>query len=885
MKFTYNPRIIRHLGYELITSDEVAITELIKNSYDAKAPNVKIQFLSGLDNLDLSKLTQPIPEILSEQLNENPITGLVVIEDDGKGMTYTELQKGFFEVGSTVKKEEKEKSEETDDNIILGDKGIGRLAAQRIAPILIVESTTENNTKVNIVKVTWEEFINNKEFDAPEWTPDRTEQGSYTRLWLLGTPEIPVQIDKYYEKREVFEIEDLFGNPGKSLGNSLFVKDDLQTALSFLYSPFEEKKSTINLDISANGEQITLDFNYQALKVAESIHSFNTETILDDEGNPKDLKFTLEMKLRPWFLERIHHRELGNVLYQDWKKSPTEYKEFYTKYKDYYDANLKESFLLSEVEEKWKEKWIKKRELFPDNFVNALLKVAPIKGEIHTFKRDNTLMSMARRSAIDNKYIDNTTRINYDIRPFLEAHNGIKLYRNSFRIATIGNKDNDWLQFQQKRTVGQQFYRFELGNVIGFIKINDPKQRYIYETSSREHLTQNEYVDSLQIALSEVLDIFSPGYTKTAVELTKNFLDQEGWLPENTDEQIKEEVDKSKEILAAAKKNLAAIQEAITAIKDNIDLDTEEKINSVKKVFGKLEPVTLNFEQNLDDTQRSLKSANQLLEVAKQEQIRIKTEAYNNYKLMANGLVTEIITHELHSLLSSSEEEAEKYEEHFTTIENHFLDNEEFDINNSHFLPIKDKFDHLYKRMGDLDKFYSFLEKTFITSEGNRALIPTNVKEELEIIVDRFKFRLIRHNVEVDLSSVNNTWEVPKGALLHVFYNLIDNSIYWIRQRQKFAKKDNTYIHEGGDKIVIKTTSPNTIQVEDTGTGVLEKYQHTLFNELVSGRDNGRGMGLYIVRQFLKSFGGEIELLPITNSYGNRYIFELRMQNRLEEDE
>lgn len=888
MKFTYNPRIIRHLGYELITSDEVAITELIKNSYDAKAPNITIQFLSGLDKLDHSKLTQPIPEILSNQLRGNPVPGMVVIEDDGKGMTYSELQKGFFEVGSTIKKEEKERfeeTEETDDNIILGDKGIGRLAAQRIAPILIVETTTENNTKVNIVKVTWEDFINNKEFDAPEWTPDRTEKGSYTRLWLIGTPDIPVQIDKYYEEREVFEIEDLFGNPGKSLGNSLFIKDDLQSALSFLYSPFEEKKSAINLDISANGEQITLDFNYQALKVAESIHLFNTETILDDEGKPKDLKFTLEMKLRPWFIERIHHRELGNVLYQDWKKTSLEYNELITKYKDRYDTNLKDSFLLSEVKKNWKKKIEKNQKIFPEEFTENILKVAPIKGEIHTFKRDNTLMSMARRSAIDNNIIENHVGTKYNIRPFLEAHNGIKLYRNAFRIATIGNKDNDWLELQQRRTSGQQFYRFEQGNVIGFIKINDPLQRYIYETSSREHLTQNKYTDSLQIVLSEILEIFSPGYTKTAVELTKNFLDLEGWLPENTDKQIKEEVDKSKEILAAAKKNLAAIQEAITAIKDNIDLDTEDKVNSVKKVFGKLEPVTLNFEQNLDDTQRSLKSANQLLEVAKQEQIRIKTEAYNNYKLMANGLVTEIITHELHSLLSSSEEEAEKYEGHFTTIENHFLDNEEFDINNSHFLPIKDKFDHLYKRMGDLDKFYSFLEKTFITTEGNRALIPTNVKEELEIIVDRFKFRLNRHNVVVDLNSVNNIWEVPKGALLHVFYNLIDNSIYWIRQRQKFAKKDNTYVHEGIDKIVIKTTSPNTIQVEDTGTGVLEKYQHTLFNELVSGRENGRGMGLYIVRQFIKSFGGEIELLPITNSHGNRYIFELRFQNSLEEDE
>ena len=759
------------------------------------------------------------------------------------------------------------------------------MAAQRIAPILIVESATENSHIANIVKINWEEFINNKDFDAPEWKSDNKPNGSYTRLWLIGTSNIPVQIDRYYEEREVFEIEDLFGNQGKSLGNSLFVKDELQSALSFLYSPFEKGKSVIKLNLSANGKPIKLDFNYQALKVAESIHSFETEPIMNEFGDVKDLKFTLEMKLRPWFLERIHHRELGSVLYQDWKRSPIEYKKLYEKYKDHYNSNLKESFLLSEVEGKWRQKTQKNRELFPEGFIEALLKVAPLEGEIHTFKRDNTLMSMARKSAIENNYIDHKTRINYDIRPFLEANNGIKLYRNSFRIATIGNKDNDWLQFQQKRTVGQQFYRFELGNVIGFIKINDPKQTYIYETSSREHLTQNKYVSSLQIALSEILDIFSPGYTKTAVELTKNFLDQEGWIPENTDKQIEKEVDKSKEILDAAKKNLKAIQVAISAIKDNIDLDSEEKIKSVKKVFEKLEPVTLNFEQNIEDTQRSLLSANQLLEVSKQAQIRIKTEAYNNYKLMANGLVTEIITHELHSLLSSSEEEERKYDEHFRFIENYFLENELFEINRTHFLPVKKKFEHLFKKMGDLDKFYSFLERTFITNEGNRALQPTEVKDELGIISERFKFRLKRHNVKIDFSAVNNNWEVPKGALLHVFYNLIDNSIYWIRQRQKIARKNVQYESEQMDSIVIRSTSPNTLQYYDSGTGVLDKYQHILFNELVSGKENGRGMGLYIVRQFLKSFGGDIELLQMKNEFGNRFIFEIRLNQFIEENE
>ena len=37
-----SPRVIKHLGKDLITTSEVAIIELIKNSIDAKASNVKL---------------------------------------------------------------------------------------------------------------------------------------------------------------------------------------------------------------------------------------------------------------------------------------------------------------------------------------------------------------------------------------------------------------------------------------------------------------------------------------------------------------------------------------------------------------------------------------------------------------------------------------------------------------------------------------------------------------------------------------------------------------------------------------------------------------------------------------------------------------------------
>ncbi|MFC7526136.1 sensor histidine kinase [Parapedobacter sp. GCM10030251] len=881
MRFSYNSRIIKHLGYELITSDEVAITELIKNSYDAKASKVNIHFLSDLKGFKKKSSIQPISDELIKII-AGADYGIIVIEDNGKGMSYETLKNGFFEVGGTLKKKEKAAASDK-DAIILGEKGIGRLAAQRISPVLIVETSVGGSNLGDVVYVEWDKFVNSSHAEAPEHKCPNLTGKSYTRLWLIGTAEKPIEFEKFFTRQENF-VRDIFGNLGESLGTQLYVKNELHSALSFLYSPFEDNKSILDLSIFFNGEKILHDFNYNIVKIAESIHSLTTEFIKDESGEVIDLALDLRMDVKPWFLERIHHRELGRVLYQDWKRPHTFYSELLKKYQEHFTKSLSEKIYLSDALKKWSKKYSRKLE---KNTLDALVNLAPLEAKIYSFKREKALISMAISSAVDNGFIDNgQSDINSDFSNFLGIHNGIKLYRNSFRIGTIGNKDNDWLKLQQKRTTGQQFYRFELGNVIGFIKINDKKQEYIYETSSRENLTDNLYVDSLQILLSEVIEIFSPGFNKRAVEIAKYILDLEGLIPENNTEEIEDEVRKSKEVLEAAKKNLQAINEAFSVINDNIALDDPNKISTIQKIFKELETVTINFEQNINDTNRSFESANNLIEVARQHQKRIKTEAYNNYKLMANGLVTEVITHELHSLLSNSGDENKTYADHFTTLEDYFLDREEYGINREHLLPVKTKFNHLYARMGDLSKFYSFLEKTFIYKGNSEDLEPVNVREELHEITDRFKFRLNRHKINIDIDTVSNIWEVPKGSLLHVFYNLIDNSIYWIKQRQKQAKKNTQFKKDGTDTISVRTIDSNTIQFSDSGTGVLEKYQHTLFNEMESGKeDGGRGMGLYIVRQFLKSFGGEIELLQPLNPYDNRYIFEIRMSSSFEEDQ
>ena len=46
-KIVIDARVIKHLGRDLITSSEVAVIELIKNSIDAKAQNINLRVYSN----------------------------------------------------------------------------------------------------------------------------------------------------------------------------------------------------------------------------------------------------------------------------------------------------------------------------------------------------------------------------------------------------------------------------------------------------------------------------------------------------------------------------------------------------------------------------------------------------------------------------------------------------------------------------------------------------------------------------------------------------------------------------------------------------------------------------------------------------------------------
>ena len=260
----------------------------------------------------------------------------------------------------------------------------------------------------------------------------------------------------------------------------------------------------------------------------------------------------------------------------------------------------------------------------------------------------------------------------------------------------------------------------------------------------------------------------------------------------------------------------------------------------------------------------------------------IEVESYNNYKLMANGLITETITHELHSLSKTGI--VPDASEHFDFLKDYFVQSSGVRVYNQHVIPIKNSYGNISGKLDQIGSLYSFLETTFI----KKGTYDEFIHECIESVISNIRKNLLstvkKERVQIVCSTKDLTWFVPKGVLLHVFYNLINNSLYWIDVRRKRAQSDSTYVYPGTDTIAIEEYGVDGIVVYDTGTGVSKSMEDILFEPLQSGKplSEGRGMGLYIVRKLLNSFGGEIELLDERNEYGNRYKF-LLVSNTSEE--
>lgn len=135
--FRMHPRVIAALGSELVTSDVVAIIELVKNSYDALATLVDVR--------------------ISPPNNGN--SGLIEVADNGTGMTRSIIENVWCVVGTPYKEERPIAKGRHTSRRVSGSKGLGRLSAARLGNVLelVTKSVDQSCWQV---KLQWDQLIN-----------------------------------------------------------------------------------------------------------------------------------------------------------------------------------------------------------------------------------------------------------------------------------------------------------------------------------------------------------------------------------------------------------------------------------------------------------------------------------------------------------------------------------------------------------------------------------------------------------------------------------------------------------------------------------------------------------------------------------------------------
>lgn len=133
------------------------------------------------------------------------------------------------------------------------------------------------------------------------------------------------------------------------------------------------------------------------------------------------------------------------------------------------------------------------------------------------------------------------------------------------------------------------------------------------------------------------------------------------------------------------------------------------------------------------------------------------------------------------------------------------------------------------------------------------------VRDRIENILDELESRLKAGNVKVEVKA-EETFALRGDPVQfdQVFYNLIANSIE--------AMKDQ---ETGKIWIIIRNIGKREIQIQfsDNGPGVPENIRKKIFEPFFSTKDRqkgegGEGLGLFIVWNILKMYGGKIRIAP-----------------------
>lgn len=205
--FVIKPRVIAHLGEDLIKDESIAILELVKNSYDAGASLCHVDFVFDVWG-NLEKIS---------------------VEDNGSGMDLSTIENVWLVIGTDNKK--RQLYNHTSGRVPLGEKGIGRLGVHKLGRRIKLFSKTADSEEV-YVDIDWRKLANSEGVDDFKVDYGYCSSDNHFDLGATGT---------------IIEITDIKGEWNRRKLRTVFRN------LTSLNSPFDNQSDSFIVNVTTQG--------------------------------------------------------------------------------------------------------------------------------------------------------------------------------------------------------------------------------------------------------------------------------------------------------------------------------------------------------------------------------------------------------------------------------------------------------------------------------------------------------------------------------------------------------------------------------------------------------------------------------------------------------
>lgn len=714
--FRVHASLIYKLGESLIADDVTALSELIKNSFDADATVCSL-------NIDSD---------YSELINGEEVHGIIEITDNGCGMDFSTIINGWLTLSNSPKKKIKKENKTTPkyNRCPLGDKGLGRLCVQKLGRYMQMNTKTEQSKVEYSVTIPWGDFLKNTTIDQIP----------------VEIVENPVDNNRSYT---TIIIKDLIDYEKWGKADQINI---LSNSISKIVSPFKSKINNFTVVATVNGQQLeTVSKVFdELLATARAKH-----TIKYSSG-----KADILSRFKSSFF--YNRNVLNKVMLGEFTLGETALNDFFTVNSD----------KLTNVNRISKDGFsIEMTDFYESPIVSGNKAEANDPGEFECEIYEYYL---------DKKYLDHLYEdISFDhiierdeYRGLIERFHGIKVVRDGFVIQGFGEGDGgDWLGLSSSSKTTGSYIDLRNETVIGCVYISGLNNAVLKETTNREGFVDDNHSRAFKSILEgtikrinrnrKKLNDLMTHYVSDALNQTASS-DNEVLRYKSTIEEIKENIRNSKDS-QTIHKEIDEVINTYSSVKKMIS----ETPNVTQETINQLEVITTGIFSLASDYHELLKQRENLsrqIESISLDFERMQERIQDLFELAGLGLSVEMFSHEFDASIRSVRQKNRQVleEEGQQTVDSLI----------KHINYVNYSLEALRKQMS-----YFNPGLKYVRAERQIFTIAEFITTHRSFYNGRCESKKIdfQYNITSDF-----TIRINRGMLNQVFDNLYNNAEYWL---------------------------------------------------------------------------------------------------------